>query len=76
MRHHNELSLKRQQRAERQVTSKGVKDGRCIGQEMTDVGTWPSGQPKQVVEYLHVTKGRRTRLLPPLFNTVLAKLNP
>lgn len=73
MRHHNELSLKRQQRSERQVTSKGVKDGRCLDQKFTDVGIWPSGQPMQVVEYLHVTKGWRRRLLPPLFNTVLIR---
>lgn len=68
MRHHNELSLKRQQRTDRHVTAKtkGTRDGRCINQEITDVGFWPSGQVMQRVSYLHVTKGLRERLLPPL----------
>lgn len=72
MRHHNELSLKRQQRAARTETVKGMPDGRCIKQDVRDVGLWPSGQVMQRVEYLHVTKGWRSRLLPPAFYRRLA----
>lgn len=61
------LSKKRQDRANRHMTSKGQVDGRCLPGSIEDVGFWPSGQVKQRVTYLHVTKGWRTRLLPPLF---------
>lgn len=66
--HSNFLSIKRQQRAERKVigTTKGVKDRNCIRQELIEIATWPSGEPMQKVRYLHVTKGWRERVLPPL----------
>ena len=72
MTHANQLSLKRQLRANRKLTTKGVKDGRCLDQEILDIGQWSSGEVKQAVRYLHVTKGWRTRVLPPLRNAVLA----
>lgn len=60
--------IQRQHRAKRKLTGNtpGVKDRMCIQQEIYDVGTWPSGQPMQRVKYLHITKGWRDRLLPPL----------
>jgi hypothetical protein len=68
--HANEKSIKRQQRSERKLTgnvmSNGVKDRNCIKQTIKDVGFWPSGQVMQQVRYLHVTKGWRERILPPL----------
>lgn len=64
------ISEKRRQRLERQATggcmSNGQKDRNCIRQEIYDIGFWPDGQPMQRVKYLHVTKGWRDRLLPPL----------
>lgn len=62
------ISIKRQERAKRNVTGTmpGVKDRKCINQEIYDDGVWPSGQQMQRVKYLHITKGWRDRLLPPL----------
>lgn len=63
-------SLKRQERARRKLTgnreANGQKDRNCIHQEITDIGFWPSGQVMQKITYLHVTKGKRERVLPPL----------
>ncbi len=68
--HHNKLSLKRQARANREATgnatANGTRDRNCIRQKITDIGFWPSGQVMQRVRYLHVTKGWRERILPPL----------
>ena len=64
-------SLKRQARAKRKLTVKGTPDGRCIHQEMIQVGTYFSGEPKFMVKYLHVTKGWRTRILQPIHRRVV-----
>jgi hypothetical protein len=64
------ISIKRQQRAERKLTggpvANGEKDRNCVHQQIEDIGVWPSGQVKQRIRYLHVTKGWRERVLPPL----------
>lgn len=62
------ISIKRQERSRRNITggTKGVKDRKCIQQEIIDIGTWPSGQPMQKIRYLHITRGWKERLLPPL----------
>lgn len=70
MSNESSISAKRRARAERKVTggptSYGMRDRNCINQEIRDQGFWPSGQVMQRVTYLHVTKGKRDRLLPPL----------
>lgn len=62
--------MKRKERSDRKATggiaANGTKDRNCIHQKIYDVGFWPSGQIMQRVKYLHVTKGWRDRLLPPL----------
>lgn len=68
--HPNDVSLERQARSRRKLTGSneqnGVKDRNCIKQTITDIGFWPSGQVMQMIRYLHVTKGWRERVLPPL----------
>lgn len=62
------ISIQRQERTKRNVTgrTKHVKDRMCVSQDIYDIGLWPSGQVMQRIKYLHITKGWRDRLLPPL----------
>ncbi len=65
------ISEKRRERANKKVTTKGERDGRCLHQSIHDVGKWATGEVKQMIRYYHVTKGWRTRVLPPIYNNAL-----
>ena len=67
-----DMSVARQARAKRKLTTPNVKDGRCIDQSIVESEErWKhTGEPKQYVRYLHVTKGWRTRLLMPIYRLV------
>jgi hypothetical protein len=63
------ISIQRQERTKRHITAKtkGTPDGKCVHQDSEVIGKWPSGQDMIKIKYLHVTKGWRERVLPPVF---------
>jgi len=65
------MNQKRRVRANNKATTKYEVNGRCINQITTEIGKWANGEIKLRISYIHVTKGKKYRILPPLFNRVL-----